>query len=192
MNRKVLLLTTLFVEGGLYVAGLFLIGGAGAVRAKFSLSWSGTFYALLLTLPMFGTLFLAMRSKWKPLSELRGELEEKVVPIFVNSNLVDLVLIALLAGTGEELFFRGWLQGALTNRLGLWLGILIVSTIFGLAHYLSLTYAIYAFITGIYLGVINHLTRNLYVVMLIHGLYDFIALVILVRQGKASKTNLEI
>ena len=189
MNRTTLLLVTLFVEGGLYVAGLFLMGGSGAVRAKFSLSWSATFYALLLSLPMFTTLFLAMRSKWKPLSELRKELEEKVVPIFANSNIVDLVLIALLAGAGEELFFRGWLQDALANRLGLWLGILIVSIIFGFAHYLSLTYFIYAFITGIYLGVIYHLTGNLYVVMVIHGLYDFIALLILVRQGKAKEAN---
>ena len=192
MNRTTLLLVTLFVEGGLYVAGLFLMGGSGAMQAKFSLSWSGTFYALLLSLPMFASLFLAMRSKWKPLSQLREELEEKVYPIFINSNIVDLVLIALLAGVGEELFFRGWLQGALSNRLGLWLGILIASAIFGFAHYLSLTYAVYAFITGIYLGVIYHLTGNLFVVMTIHGLYDFIALVILVRQGKAKKAKPEI
>lgn len=192
MNRTTLLLFTLFVEGGLYLVGLFLMGGSGAVRANFSLSWSGTFYALLLSLPMFAALYFAMRSKWKPLSELRIELEEKVVPIFVNSNIVDLVLIALLAGAGEELFFRGWLQGALSNRLRLWLGILIASAIFGFAHYLSFTYAIYAFITGIYLGVIYHLTGNLFVVMTIHGLYDFIALVILVRQGNAKEAKPEI
>jgi membrane protease YdiL (CAAX protease family) len=168
------------------------MGGSGAMQAKFSLSWSGTFDALLLSLPMFATLFLAMRSKLKPLSELREELEEKVVPIFINSNIVDLVLIALLAGVGEELFFRGWLQGALANRLGLWLGILIGSAIFGFAHYLSFTYAIYAFITGIYLGVIYHLTGNLFVVMTIHGLYDFVALVLLVRQGKAKESKPEI
>lgn len=192
MNRTTLLLVTLFVEGGLYVAGLFLLGGSGAVRAKFSLSWNGTFYALLLSLPMFSILFLSMRSKWKPLSEFREELEEKVVPIFADTNIVDLILIALLAGVGEELFFRGWLQDALANKLGLWAGILIASTIFGFAHYLSLTYAIYALITGIYLGVIYHLTGNLFVVMTIHGLYDFIALVILVRQGKTKETNSEL
>ncbi len=168
------------------------MGGSSELRETFSLSWNGTFYALLLSFPMFATLFLAMRSKWKPLSELRIEIEEKVVPIFANCNMLDLVIIALLAGVGEELFFRGWLQGALTSRFGIWLGILIVSIIFGFAHYLSLTYAIYAFITGIYLGVIYHLTENLFVVMLIHGLYDFIALMILVRQGKEKEINPEI
>jgi membrane protease YdiL (CAAX protease family) len=66
------------------------------------------------------------------------------------------------------------------------LGILIASAIFGLLHYLSTTYAFYAFLTGVYLGVIYHATGNLYVVMVIHALYDFIALVYLVRMGKGA------
>ena len=192
MNRKTLLLVTLFVEGGLYVIGLLLMGGSGALRESFSLSWSATFFALLLSLPMFAVLFFTERSEWEPLSRLGNEILEKVVPIFANSSVVDLMLIALLAGVGEELFFRGWLQGALASRFGIWSGILAASAIFGFAHYLSSTYAIYAFITGIYLGMIYYLTENLYVVMLIHGLYDFIALVYLVRKEKEKETYSEL
>jgi len=192
MNRKTLLLVTLFEEGGLYVVGLFLMGGSSKLQETFSLSWSATFLALLLSLPLFLVLHLTERSEWEPLSRLRIDIQEKVVPLFTNCNIVDLLLIALLAGVGEELFFRGWLQGALANRLGLWLGILIASAIFGFAHYLSSTYAFYAFITGIYLGVIYHLTGNLYLVMAIHGLYDFVALVFLVRRGREKEANPEI
>ena len=189
MDRKALLLVTFFVEGGLYLFGLLLIGGPGAMQSKFSFSWSATLYALLLCLPMFVILYFASRTKWPPLHQLSNEIAEKVVPIFANCKIIDLALIALLAGVSEELFFRGWLQGTLANRFGIYLGILIASAIFGFAHYLSFTYAIYAFLTGIYLGVIYDVTGNLYVVITIHALYDFIALVYLVRKGRNQETE---
>lgn len=106
------------------------------------------------------------------------------MPIFTNCNIVDLAIIALLAGVGEELFFRGWMQTVLAERSGVWVGILAASLIFGLLHYLSITYAIYAFATGIYLGVIYYVFGNLYIVMAIHAVYDFVALVYLVRKGR--------
>lgn len=187
MNRKSLLLITLVVEGGLYLFGLLLIGGSSAFQSSFDLSWSGTAYALILCLPMLVVLYFSIRTEWLPLSHLRSEIDEKIVPIFADCNVIDLAIIAFLAGVGEELFFRGWLQGALTNRFGLWTGILGASIVFGLAHYLSTMYAVYAFITGIYLGVIYHVTGNLYIVMAIHAVYDFIALVYLVREGRGKK-----
>ena len=195
MNRKTLLLVTLFVEGGLYAFGLLLMGGSNALQSAFSLSWVATGYALLLCIPMFGALYLSVRSNWEPLSRLRTEMEEKVVPIFAKCKIVDLALIALLAGVSEELFFRGWMQGALVNKLGVIPGILIASVIFGFAHYLSAVYAIYAGLTGLYLGMIYRAFGNLYIVMAIHALYDFIALVVLVKtlkkQLKGSKELLK-
>jgi membrane protease YdiL (CAAX protease family) len=190
MDRKTLLLVTLFVEGGLYLFGLLLMGGPSAFQSRFRLSWSATGYALLLCLPLFLSLYFAMWTKWEPLSRLRKEISEKVVPIFGNCKFIDLGLIAFLAGVGEEVFFRGWLQGSLANRLGIWIGILIASVIFGFAHYLSPTYAIYAFIMGVYLGVIYQVSENLYIIMAIHGVYNFVALVYLVREGRNGETGL--
>jgi membrane protease YdiL (CAAX protease family) len=189
MNRKALLLITIFVEGGLVLLGLILMRFSQLeLWSKFHLSWAATASTLLLCVPMLAALFFAMRTQWTPLSRLRNELEEKVIPIFANSKLPDLALIAFLAGAGEELFFRGWLQGALTSNFGIWLGVLIASVIFGLAHYLSITYALYAGLTGLYLGVIYQVTGNLYIVMAIHALYDFIALVYM--RGSGNKTEL--
>jgi len=190
MDRKVLLLVTLFVEGGLYLFGLLLMGGPSALQAAFNLSWVATGYALLLCIPMFVILLISIRSSWEPLSRLRNEMEEKIIPIFANCKIVDLALIAFLAGFGEELFFRGWIQNALANQFGIWVGILIASLIFGLAHYLSITYAVYAFITGIYLGVIYHLSGNLFIVMTIHALYDFVALVYLSKRSIEKETRI--
>jgi len=184
MDRKTLLLVTLFVEGGLFFLGLLLMGGPGALLSTFSPSWSATGYALSFCIPMFVGLYFAVVSKWKPLSRLKNELDEKVIPIFANCKIIDLAVIAFLAGVSEELFFRGWLQGALISKIGVLAGIVGASVIFGFAHYLSLTYVVYAGLTGIYLGVIYQASGNLYVVMAIHALYDFVALVYLVRRMK--------
>ena len=188
MSRKTLLIVAVLTEGGLFLFGLLLVGGPQALASKFELSWNATASALVLCFPMLAALYFAIRSDWVPLSQLRTELDEKVTLLFANLKIPDLALIAFLAGVGEELFFRGWLQGSLTNRFDVWIGILIASAIFGFAHYLSPTYAIYAGLTGIYLGMIYQVSGNLYIVMAIHALYDFIALVYLVRKGKGAET----
>jgi membrane protease YdiL (CAAX protease family) len=184
MDRKTLLLVTAFAEGGLYFLGLTLMSSAQIeLRSVFSVSWDAAIYTLMLTLPMFATLFLIERIGWEPIVELRNEIDEKVRPIFSKCNLVDLGLIAFFAGVGEEIFFRGWMQAVLVERSGGLIGILITSFIFGLLHYLSTAYAIYAFVTGIYLGIIYFATGNLFIVMAIHAIYDFVALVYLVVKG---------
>ncbi len=186
MSRKALLLFAVFTEGGLLVLGLLLIRFFQLDPwAGFDLSLAATVYALLLSIPLLGMLFLAVSLRWEPLSRLRYELDEKVRPVFSTSKLPDLVLIAFLAGVGEELFFRGWLQNFLAAKWGIWPGILLASAIFGVVHYLSSTYAVYAFLTGLYLGLIYQVFGNVYIVMLVHGLYDLIALLYLIgRSGK--------
>jgi uncharacterized protein len=191
MDRKTLLLLTILVEGGLFVIGLLLLGGARTqVWLKFGVSWSATASGLLLCIPLLSALYLVDRSHWPPISGLRKLIDEQVRPIFANCKCVDLALIALAAGVGEELFFRGWLQTVLVTRFDVWVGILAASLIFGLSHYLSTGYAVYAFLTGIYLGVIFQSSENMFIVMLIHALYDFTALVYLVSRSPGKEEEL--
>lgn len=191
MNRNTLLLVTVITEGGLYFLGLALMNSAGIeLRSVFNVSWMSTIYALLLTLPMFVTLYLVERSGWKPIVELRNEMDEKILPIFSNCNLIDLAVIAFFAGVGEELFFRGWMQAVLAERSGVLIGVLVTSLVFGFLHYLTTTYAVYAFLTSIYLGIIYLVTGNVFIVMAIHAIYDFAALVYLVRKGGQKETDL--
>jgi len=191
MNRKALLLITLLVEGGLFVFGLLWMGGLDAMLSRFSLSWSATGFVLLLCFPLLITLLFSVRIRWKPLSHLVREMEERVLPIFSSCTYFDLAFIAFFAGLGEELFFRGWLQGVLAVKFGIWFGILMASALFGFAHYLSTTYAIYALLTGLYLGVIYQVSGNLFIVMAIHAVYDFTALVYLIRRAKSRNMGME-
>jgi len=184
VSRKSLLIISLLAEGGLALIGLLPLGSSrGEVLSQISLTWGATGYALLLCLPMLGILYIALRSKRGLFYRLKSELDEKVRPIFSNCKLIDLAFISLLAGLGEELFFRGWLQRLLTDKLGLWLGLMLASLIFGFMHSISKEYVLYAALTGVYLGLIYQVSGNLYIVIAIHALYDFIALVYLVERS---------
>ena len=97
---------------------------------------------------------------------------------------IDLLGISVLAGLGEETFFRGVLQAAITRWFNnnVWIGIIAASILFGLMHSITFTYALLATLMGGYLGwVWIWADHNLLVVVITHGLYDFVVLLWLLR-----------
>lgn len=95
-----------------------------------------------------------------------------------------LIVLAVLAGLGEELLFRGAVQGWLAWHLNDAFAILIASLLFGLVHYLSFTYFVMATGLGLVLGVAYWLTDSLLLVMVWHAVYDMIALYSLRRHPR--------
>jgi len=69
----------------------------------------------------------------------------------------------------------------LQHWMGLWLAILISSAFFGLMHAVTATYAVLAAIIGAFFGLVYWYTDNLLVVVIAHALYDFLALLYLMR-----------
>ena len=131
-----------------------------------------------------------MNLRWRaatcPEERLRRVFEEFGRPFFASYTVLDLAVLALLAGAGEELLFRGVLQAILDRWWGPSVGLLVASALFGALHALTPTYAVLAALAGLYLGGVWLLTGNLLVVIIAHGLYDFIALVYLLRFKGAS------
>jgi membrane protease YdiL (CAAX protease family) len=132
-------------------------------------------------LPMLLLFWACLRSRLPPLVRIRRLCDEFVRPLFAPCTLAELALISLLAGLGEETLFRGVLQADLTRRVGLGPGIALASILFGLLHALTPTYAVLATLMGLYLGLVWVVADNLLVVILAHGVYDFVALIYLVR-----------
>src|SRR5262249_17590339 len=66
-----------------------------------------------------------------PLARIRKIAEEFIRPLFAGCTLPGLALLALLAGVGEEMLFRGVLQEYLSRRLGPWPGLAVASLVFG-------------------------------------------------------------
>jgi membrane protease YdiL (CAAX protease family) len=85
---------------------------------------------------------------------------------------------ALLVAPGEELLFRGVVQGLLRRSLGVVPGIVGASLIFGGIHIVSIssgdawTYIVVATALGIVLGTAYEYTENLAVPIVIHALWN--------------------
>lgn len=105
--------------------------------------------------------------------------EERIAPLFAGSSPAEIVLVAGLAGLGEETLFRGVVQTALLDRCPTWAAVGISATLFGLAHFLSATYAVMAALVGAYLGWLHLASGNLLVPIVAHAVYDLVALRIL-------------
>jgi uncharacterized protein len=123
----------------------------------------------------------AIRSRTPALAPHRRLLEHWLRPLFSGWSLPQLFLISVAAGVSEEALFRGIIQGGLAERLGIHPALILASLAFGAAHFLTWTYAVFASLMGVYLGLLWILTGSLLAPIVTHALYDFIALVYLLR-----------
>ncbi len=98
-------------------------------------------------------------------------------------------MLAILAGVAEEILFRGVIQAELARRVPGLLALILTSVAFGLAHFLTLTYALLATVGGLYLGALFWLQGNLVIPIVAHAVYDFVALTQLVRRYRARRTS---
>lgn len=92
-----------------------------------------------------------------------------------------LVGLSVLAGVGEELLFRGAVQGWLLQHTGPWTAVIAASVLFGLVHYISFTYFLMATGLGLIMGTAYQLSGSLGLAMAWHALYDMVAIFCLLR-----------
>jgi len=134
------------------------------------------------TIPPVILLVILIYADWDPLARFRTLLEERVAPIFASLRWWQLLLLAIAAGWGEELLFRGLLQPLLCQWLGTWAGIVLLAVVFGLAHALSRLYFVLTLAMSLYLSWLLGSTGNLTVPILVHALYDAVALIIMQKE----------
>ena len=93
--------------------------------------------------------------------------------------LKNLFFISVLAGVGEELFFRGVLQRMFIRLTrNPWMGIVIAATIFSAFHFQFFGFFPRLFL-GVLLGAIYWFSGSLWAAMLAHFLYDAVVIVYL-------------
>ncbi len=172
-----------------------LAGIALAARAFVPLpAWAlvgGTAYELawgvLAAGPPLVGLALFRRLSWGWFGELNRTVNQFLIPLFRPLPVWKLGMIALLAGVGEELLFRGVLQPLLADWAGRTGGLVITSVVFGLAHAVTSLYAILAGLASAYLGWLAYEFEGLAVPIVAHAVYDFAALLMLVRRGNSKQ-----
>jgi uncharacterized protein len=181
--RTTVVLLAVVVEGGLIVLAWLIGWLTGTLPlATFFWSLSDVGLGVAATLPMLALFFAALRWPVGPLGKIKKFMDELVCPLLAPCTLLDLAGIAVLAGFGEEMLFRGVFQASLANWTGRpWLALALASFLFGAAHAITLTYALFATAMGAWLGWLWLWCDNLLPAILAHALYDFIALVVLLR-----------
>jgi len=124
---------------------------------------------------------LLLHAPLESIRRLIRDADSLVRPIFAGCTTTEFAAIAVAAGVGEELLFRGVIQPLLVGWTGLVLALIISNVLFGMVHLVTRTYALIAATVGLYLGVVFAVTDNLLVPIVVHSLYDFIALVYWLR-----------
>ena len=152
MPRHFLVLAVLF-EASLAVVAValgWLLGYAPAATARWSLAAVG--WGVLAALPALAVFWVCVRSEIGPLREITRVMDEQLTPLFRGSTLLDLAAISVVAGVGEELLFRGLIQGGIADWIGpprgVWIGLAAGSVVFGLMHPITRAYAVLAGLIG--------------------------------------------
>lgn len=165
----------LAVEGGLFLVALVLAWLFGLV-----LVWGVSLFATvvgicggLIMVPLF---FWTLRSRWRPLAEIRVILVRFLGESLREWSWTRLLILAAVAGLAEEALFRGVVQAGIGAQFGLWPGLLAASLLFGLCHFVSPLYFILATLVGLYFGWLYEWTGGLLAPVIAHGLYDFVVL----------------
>lgn len=173
-------------EGGLLLFALLWAWILG-VKPLEQFQWKASHVQLgiLATIPMLVFLSTHFREPFGSVTGMRDVHEQMLRPMFAQCTLWDFALISALAGIGEEVLFRGVIQRAMQEGgLSPTWALIWASLLFGLAHAITVSYVVFATVIGAWLGWLYQKTDSLLLVSIAHGLYDFIALVVLIRLVK--------
>jgi uncharacterized protein len=182
----------LLFEGGLGTLALaagWLVGhspavgmtaGDGTREQLLAIGWG-----LVATGPLVAALAAIDRFPIGPLAGVREMTARIALQMFQGASVLQLAIVSIAAGVGEELLFRGLMQAGLEKLLegwyAPWIALAASATLFGICHWLNRTYAILAVLAGAYFGVLLIISGSLLTPIVAHAAYDLLALIYLVR-----------
>lgn len=182
-DRQVVVLLAVAVEGGLVVLAWFL-GWLLHQMPLRSFDWDAgaALRGSAATLPLLVLFAVLVRWPVGPFGRIKRFSEQILRPMLSPCTVVDMLGIAVLAGLGEEMLFRGvWQDGFARWTNNPWVGVALASVLFGMLHAITITYALLATAMGAYLGWLYWYTGNLLAPVVTHALYDFLVLLYLLR-----------
>ncbi len=185
MNRRFFPYAVLF-EAGLGVVGLVLCLLLGLpFQNGLHANAAAILYIFAGTAPPLASYFFLKRLPVAGLKEIERILRSVFRETMQSMPLWQIAVICLAAGFGEEMLFRGFLQLGFFALVG-WGGFdaaspvavalvfWLVSVVFAAGHAITKWYFVLSFSASLYFCVLYHATGNLFVVMGVHTLYDFI------------------
>jgi membrane protease YdiL (CAAX protease family) len=191
-DRDTVIWLAVAIEGGL-LAAAELLGWLFSQPPLTLVQWNleGVLWGVAATVPMVLAFLAMLRWPVGPIGRIKRITEELLVPLLIPCTVTDLLGISVLAGLGEELMFRGVLLDLLRGWFGIWAAVVLTSALFGAMHALTLTYALFAAGMGAFMAGLWLWTGNLLVPIVAHALYDFLALLYLLRGPGAPEVEYE-
>lgn len=154
---------------------------------RIQLAPAGFGVGILAAVPLLLGLRWTLTTGWNPVRRLVALVVEQLGPLLARRSPVELALLACLAGFAEEVLFRGVLQVGLARIMSPSVALVLASAAFGLAHFITPTYALLAGLAGLYLGGLLLLQGSLTAPIVAHALYDVVALNCVVRLYRHQK-----
>ena len=174
-------LTTVQIEGGLAVLAILIAYFAEIpLLAMLIFEPKAFLFGFLGIVPAVLFCWLVYKLPTKAVVFTRQFMRSIYFDFVRHCSVLQLLLVAIMSGIGEELFFRGVLQTTIAQWCGggthglVW-GILITSALFGLVHPINKLYVALCFIIGVYLGLIFAVSgNNLTAPIILHAGYNFV------------------
>jgi membrane protease YdiL (CAAX protease family) len=182
--RRAILTAAIVTEGMLVVLSLG-IGAVCAVPLTLNFSWRAVSLGVCMALPLlFLNHILWRRSLARPTSVYARFSREVIVPLCQEVTVSMALVIAILSGFAEELLFRGALNTVLEQRAGVLVAALVTSALFAAVHFIGLFKRFGGMIplytaVGLYLWLLHYELNSLTAVMVTHGVYNFVAIVLI-------------
>jgi uncharacterized protein len=176
-SRMKLINLTIVLEATLLLAATFWSQFSGMkLLALFTWKTSAALIGIAVGIGMaisaYGLLVLSRQLPW--LKQLREMTDRLLIPLVQELKPLDMVLISILSGFCEEVFFRGVVQRQL--------GLVITSIAFGLLHdptFSNVSYSLLTCIYGLVLGYLFLMTGNIWAPILAHATHNLITLLVL-------------
>ncbi|MCH2210979.1 MAG: CPBP family intramembrane metalloprotease [Fuerstiella sp.] len=179
------------VTEGLMLLAAFFLGWLMEFHPTEDLYWNwiDLGYGLLSTLPMLFVLIAMLLLPGSGIRGIREFLRDTLGPFLSGCRIIDLLLLAVLAGVCEEVLFRGFVYGYV-RQFNQGLAILICNMAFGLAHLVTPLYAFLAAIAGLYLTALVAVdpSPNLLIPITAHAGYDFVVFLFVVHEFRRHVT----
>tara|TARA_R110002111_G_scaffold256979_2_gene324664 strand:- start:166040 stop:166675 length:636 start_codon:yes stop_codon:yes gene_type:complete len=178
-----------FILGGsLFSIGFIVIAfGMGWVLGVSPLqnltwSWPDLLIGAAAALPMFLFFLFAVRTRISAFQKITQFLLNELGPRIVNGSILELFILSIFIGLGEELLFRGVLQ-SWSSQYGVVIAIIFTNLLFGILHSITRVYVIIATLMGVYLSLLLVLfpPQNLLIPITTHTIYDFACFLYIIR-----------
>ncbi|MDR2642167.1 MAG: CPBP family intramembrane metalloprotease [Planctomycetaceae bacterium] len=199
MKTKRFFLQAVLFEGGLGVIALFF-GFLFGLKFFRSVFFDVEVFLIIfgLTLPLLVCYFVLRLLPFESLRAIDRLVSEIFQKYLSHLSILQLAIISVAAGFGEEFFFRGLLQSGICEVIdnyiaagtGVYLNlftvlvIIFVSILFGIAHAITKIYFFLAFLISVYLGLMLILTGNMIIPIAVHAFYDFFIFVFHYQKSK--------